>query len=71
VLIELVNDESKLVTSVADDTLLTLVDVHELHLVRQDSKGQEQWLTNERGSRSELSGLRSLKWDIVLLKVDL
>jgi hypothetical protein len=48
VLIELVNDESKLATSVADDTLLTLVDVHELHLVRQDSKGQEQWLTNER-----------------------
>lgn len=37
-LIELVSDESKLVTSVIDDTLLTLVDVHELNPVRQDSK---------------------------------
>lgn len=35
---ELVNDESKLAASVVDDTLLILVNVHELHPVRQDSK---------------------------------
>ena len=37
-LIEIVNDESKLATSVVDDTLLALVNAHELDPVRQDSK---------------------------------